>query len=74
MTTGTNESKMLTKYISCECKCNYDGRKCNSDQKWDNDKCHVSSKNIYLKNIVFGILLHVVVKIVNVKQVLLTIQ
>ena len=33
------ESKTLTKHISCECKCRFDGRKCNSDQWWNNDKC-----------------------------------
>ena len=37
--TGINESKTLTKHISCECKCKIDGRKCNSDQWWNNDKC-----------------------------------
>ena len=31
--TGINESKTLIKHISCECKCKFDGRKCNSDQK-----------------------------------------
>ena len=37
--TGINESKILTKDISCECKCRFDGKKCNSDQCWNNDKC-----------------------------------
>ena len=37
--TVTNESKTLTKYISCECKCRFDGRKYNSDQWWNNNKC-----------------------------------
>ena len=32
MITGKNESKTLTKHISCECKCRFDERKCNSDQ------------------------------------------
>ena len=27
MITGINESKTLTKYISCECKCRFDGKK-----------------------------------------------
>ena len=27
MITGTNESKILTKDISCECKCRFDGKK-----------------------------------------------
>ena len=29
MITGINESKTLAKHISCECKCRFDGRKCN---------------------------------------------
>ena len=39
MMTGINESKTLAKLVSCRCKCKYDGRKCNSNQKWNNDKC-----------------------------------
>ena len=33
-----NESKILTKHVSCKCKCKIYGRKCNSNQKWNNDK------------------------------------
>ena len=44
MITGKNKSKTLTKDISCECKCKFDGRKCNSDQCWNNDKCRSESK------------------------------
>ena len=39
MITGINESKTLTKHISCEYKCRLDGRKYNSDQSWNNDIC-----------------------------------
>ena len=39
MITGINEWKTLTKHISCEFKCRFDGIKCNSDQWWNNDKC-----------------------------------
>ena len=39
MITGINESKTLTKHILCECKCNFNGRKCNSNQWWNNDEC-----------------------------------
>lgn len=35
----TNESKTLVKHISRECRCELDRRKCNSRQKWDNNKC-----------------------------------
>ena len=33
MITGINQSKILAKHVSCECKCKFDGRKCNSNQK-----------------------------------------
>ena len=39
MIKGINESKTLTKHISCELICKFVGRKCNSDQWWNNDKC-----------------------------------
>ena len=39
MITGINESKTLTKHILCECKCKFDGRKCNLNQWWNSDKC-----------------------------------
>ena len=39
MIIATTESKALTKHISCECICRFDGRKCNSDQWWNNNKC-----------------------------------
>ena len=45
MITGINESKILTKHKSCECKCKFDGRKHNSNQKWNNDKCWCECKN-----------------------------
>ena len=38
MITRVNESKILTKHISCKWKCKFDGRKYNSNQKWNNDK------------------------------------
>ena len=36
---GINESTILTKFVSWEGKCNFDGNKCNSNQNWNNDKC-----------------------------------
>ena len=41
-----NESRILTKYISCEYRCEFDGSKCNSKQKSNNDKCQCESKKI----------------------------
>ena len=28
----------------CECRCEFDDKKCNSRQKWNNDKCHCECK------------------------------
>ena len=39
MIKGINESKTLTKHISCECKSKFNRRKCNSNQWWNKDKC-----------------------------------
>ena len=44
MIKGINESKTLVKQISCECRCEFDGRKCNSKQKWNNHKCQCGCK------------------------------
>ena len=38
ITTGINESKILTKHIQRKCKCRFDARNCKSDQSWNNDK------------------------------------
>ena len=48
MLTGIDESKVLTKHISCKCKCKFDGRKCNSDQWWSNDKflCECKKRHV----------------------------
>ena len=46
MITGINELKTFTKHISCECKCNLDGTKCNSNQWWNNNKCWCECKKV----------------------------
>ena len=35
----TNEAEMLIKHISCDFMCKFDSTACNSNQKWNNDKC-----------------------------------
>ena len=67
----------LTKDISCKCKCKIDGKKCNSNQKWNNNKCQCQCKNwkkhhVYEK-IIFGTLVLILVKMVNVWYLLLVI-
>ena len=48
MTTIKNESKILAKDESCECKGKFDGRKYNSNQKWNNDKCQDECKKHHI--------------------------
>ena len=67
--TGINESKSLTKHVSSKSECKFNGRKCNSNQKQNKNKCRLSAnkqtnkqKNMCAKKIIFGILLHVLVK------------
>ena len=43
--TGINDSKILTSHKLCKCKCKFDGRKCNSNQEWNNDECRYECKN-----------------------------
>ena len=46
MITAVNESKILTKDISYECKCKFDRRQYNSNQLWNRDKCWCEFKKI----------------------------
>ena len=64
MITGINESKTLTKHISCKCKCRFDGEKCNSNHWKNNSKCRreCNKKFMFVKEIMFGILQHVTAK------------
>ena len=56
MITGIHQSKTLTKHISCEYKCKLDGRECNSNQKWNNDKswCECKKHNICEKDYIWN--------------------
>ena len=71
MNTWINKSNTSTKHMSYKCKCIFDVIKCNSNEKWNNDRVNVSvkiwrkSEIIYAKDIILGILLHVAAKIAN---------
>ena len=53
MITGINELKTLKKHKSCECKCKFNGTKCDSNQWWNNNKCrceckkHICEKDVW---------------------------
>ena len=67
MITGINESKTLTKHISCEYKCRFDVTKCNSINGRITINVDVSVKNIiYVIKIMFRISLHVIGKMENI--------
>ena len=70
MITGINKSRTSTKHISCEYKRKFGGRKCNSNVTGITINVGVSviiQKNIMCtKRTILGILLHVVVKMVNI--------
>ena len=38
MITGVNESRTIIKHISSKCEYKFNGKKCSSDQKWNNNK------------------------------------
>ena len=48
MISGINQSKTLAKHISCECECKLDGRKCNSNEWMNKDKCRCESKKHHI--------------------------
>ena len=47
MIKGINESEtFLAKYILIECRCEFEGRKCNLRQKWNNDNSQCECKKL----------------------------
>ena len=69
MITRINQSKALMKHISCKCECIFHNKKCNSNQKWNGDKCRCECKNskeyFVCEKIIFGIVQYVVAKMIN---------
>ena len=45
MVTRINKSKRLAKHISCESKWKLNDKKCNLNQRWNNNKCLFDCKN-----------------------------
>ena len=73
---GINESKTLAKLISCGCRCEFDGMKCNSRQTWNNNKCQCWCKNqqiiVHVKKIVTAILVHVLAGLIRIVRLMNT--
>ena len=72
MLTGINNWKTLVKHILLKCVYRFDGRKSNSNQKRNNNRYWCECKNLrehcLCEKIIFGILLHVVAKMLNMKK------
>ena len=67
MVTGINESKTLAKHIACKCKCKLMVESVIQIKSRIMINVGANAKNtIYVKKIIFGILLHVFVKMVNI--------
>ena len=66
---------MLTKDISCECTCRFDEKNVIQINGGTSINVDVSIKNVvFVKKIIFGILVHAVVKMENIWQVVWMIQ
>ena len=67
MIAGKNESKTLTEDISWQCKCRLDGKNVIQINDRMTINVYMSIKNVmYVKKIIFGILLHAVVKMEDI--------
>ena len=62
-----NESKTITKHVPCKCKCKFYGERLIQIKSGIMINAHVSLKNlIYVKRVIFVILLLFVAKMVNI--------
>ena len=67
MITGINESKTITKHISCECNCKFDRENLIQINGGISINVHVRVKNVvYVTKIIFGIFLQTVAKMENI--------
>ena len=47
MITNKSKVKTMAKHISCDCKCKFNSRTCNSNQKWNNITYQCECKNYH---------------------------
>ena len=48
-------SRILTKHMPCECKCKFDGKKYNSNQKLNNNKCRYECRKYHVYHVIYMI-------------------
>ena len=73
MIAGTNESKILTQHVSYECQRKFEDKNATGTMVLEIEikinssvNAKIEKKILHVKKVIFGILLHPVVKIVNV--------
>ena len=67
MIVGINLSKTLTKHTLCKCNCEFDGKNVIQVNEGIMKNVDVNVKNVmYVKKIIFGIVIHVVYKMENI--------
>ena len=70
MITIKNEVKTMAKHIPCDCKCKLNSITCNSNQK---KHANLNVKTVvHAKRVIFGILAHVFVKAISLKNIAYT--
>ena len=70
MITIKNEVKTMAKHIPCDCKCRLNSITCNSNQK---KHANLNVKTVvHAKRVIFGILAHVFVKAISLKNIAYT--
>ena len=47
MKTSKDEAKPTTEHISCDCKCKFNSKACNSKQKWNNKTYRCDCKSYH---------------------------
>ena len=47
MIANKNEAEAITKHISCDCKCKFNSKTRNANQKWNNKTCQCECKNYH---------------------------
>ena len=70
MVTRRKEFETLVKHMLRVCKCRFDGEKEKPNQKWNKDRCNCRCKNplkeLICRVIIYGILVYVLLKVINI--------
>ena len=60
-------NQISTEDISCKCKCKFDCRKCNSNQKWNNDTVD-NDVDVSLKYVIYNFIWNLALCLIRVMK------